>query len=39
MVSMVFGDSTLEHLTPSVNAPLGLNPIPFNLLGIWEDWV
>ncbi len=25
MVSMVFGDSTLEYLTPSVNAPLGLN--------------
>jgi hypothetical protein len=35
---MVFGDSTLEYLTASVNASLGLNPIPFNLggLGVME---
>ncbi len=32
MVSMVFGDSTLEYPTPCVNAPLGMNPMPFQFV-------
>jgi hypothetical protein len=38
MTSMVLRDSTLESLTPSVNAPLGVQYLPF-ILPHWYMYV
>jgi len=37
MASMVLGDSTLESLTPSVNAPLDVRSIVAQMLGMVGD--